>query len=117
MSQNLRSTIPALLATVIIFGAVGCSTEDPVDRPGTWQATEANEHNLRAMVVNPGHLDRGVAAVTERGDAGANAVTRLLIERRRPLPNVRASDVGVAQQAGADPPLPGLGGRASSAAR
>src|SRR5438128_1673515 len=94
MAPHLRLILPVLLPAML-FGVAGC-TEDPIDRPGTWQAIGVNDNNLRAMAANPADLQRGTAASTERGNAGAAAATRLYTERRRPLPNVRASGVGAA---------------------
>jgi hypothetical protein len=93
-----------------------CSQQDPIDRPGTWQATGANDRNLREMVARPSNLDRGVAPVGERGNVAARAATRLYVDRRRPLLNQRASTVGGQQQEQVDTPLPdanggGRGGR------
>jgi hypothetical protein len=103
MARTLRSAAVALLISV-----AGC-TQDPFERPGTWQPTGANERNLRAMIQNERDLSRGVGAINERGNAGANATTRLFIERRRPLPVVPSSTVGgAASQQQSDPPLPGL---------
>ncbi len=113
MARRFRSFALLMLPTVLLTALGGC-TQDPFERPGTWKPIGANEHNLRAMVASPDHLERGVAADTERGSAASTAVTRLLIERRRQLPNVRTSTIGGGgvqqQQQAADPPLPGLGG-------
>ena len=105
MARTLRSA-----TIVLLISAAGC-TQDPFERPGTWQPARVNEQNLRAMVQDERHLSRGVAAISERGNAGANATTRLFIERRRALPAVRSSTVGgAASQPQSDPPLPGLSG-------
>jgi len=102
--RKLRAGAPAF-----VLLCIGGCAYDPYERPGSWQPTGANERNLRAMVANPVHLNRGAEPTYERGDAGANAVTRLLTERRRPLPSQRSSTVGAAQAPQADQPLPGLG--------
>jgi hypothetical protein len=69
-----------------------------------------NDHNLRAMVATPSHLERGVGASTERGQAGGVAATRLFTDRRRRLPITSATTVGGAQQAQqSDPPVTGTG--------
>ena len=114
MASHLR-LLPVLLPAML-FGATGC-TQDPIDRPGTWQASGVNDNNLRAMVAKPTDLERGVAASSERGNAGAAAATRLYTERRRPLPNVRASEVGAAPPEQPTTPLPGLSGYGAGAAR
>jgi hypothetical protein len=106
----IRVGAPAFLLIL----AAGC-TQDPFDRPGTWRSTGANDRNLRAMIAEPAHLRVGAAARAERGDAGSNAATRLLTERRRPLPAASATTVGGAQQPDTAAPLPGLGIAAGSA--
>jgi hypothetical protein len=108
MAPHLRLLLPVLLPAML-FGVTGC-TQDPIDRPGTWQASGVNDNNLRAMVAKPTDLERGVAASSERGNAGAAAATRLYTERRRPLPNVRATSVGAAPSEQPSAPLPGLTG-------
>jgi hypothetical protein len=103
--------IPVLAAASLV-ALGGCTLDrDPMDRPGTWQPTGANEHNLRAMVATPSHLDRGIGASTDRGQAGSLAATRLFTDRRRRLPAVGASSVAGGQQAqqAADPPVTGPG--------
>ena len=88
----LRSGLAAL--TVLLgLAASACSDQTEIDRPGTWRATGANEHNLRAMVADPRDLEAGAGVATERGGGAARAVTRLLIDRRRPLLNVSISRV------------------------
>ena len=109
MVRTLRFVLPLLLPAALL-GTAGCAAQDPIDRPGTWQATGVNDQNLRIMVSNPADLDRGVAAKTERGNAGSAAATRLYTERRRSLPAVRASGVGATAPEQPTAPLPGLGG-------
>lgn len=115
MARSLRSALPMLLPVALSLAAAGC-TQDPFERPGTWHPIGANEHNLRAMVANQNDLARGQAAIGERGSAGANAASRLFLERRRQLPVLRASTIGALQQQ-QDEPLPSLGGRAGGASR
>jgi hypothetical protein len=112
---RFHGLFPMLL--LLPLACVGCSYQDPVDRPGTWQPSGSNEQNLRAMVTSPRDLDRGVAATTSRGNQGSIAATRLFIERRRPLITQSTSEVGASQQQSADPPLPGLGGPGTGASR
>jgi hypothetical protein len=107
-------TARKLAGCFLSLWAAGCSAEDPIDRYGTWKPTGANDWNVRAMVANPGDLARGEAAATDRGDAGAQAVTRLLLERRRPLIRETTSNIEQPQQS-PDQPLPGLGGAGASA--
>jgi hypothetical protein len=67
-----------LLWLPLALAAGGCIDPEPYSRPGTWQATGANEANLRAMVADPSHLDRGAQPRTmARGEAAAQAGARL----------------------------------------
>ncbi|MFC0408557.1 hypothetical protein [Roseomonas elaeocarpi] len=91
--------VMALLLPVLALGA--CDT-DPMERPGTWQASGVNDRNLRAMLVDPGQLERGgVGTSTANGGMGAAAVNRLLNGKVRPLLEVRTSKVGGSEGAGA----------------
>jgi len=109
------------LAVVALFALGGCNPNfDPMERPGTWQATGANDHNLRAMVATPSHLERGVGAGTDRAQAGSLAATRLFTDRRRRLPPVGGLQFGAASQGQqTDPPVsgPGAGTGGSGASR
>jgi hypothetical protein len=109
----MRRTLTFVLPLLCAACAVG--PEYPLDRPGTWRATGANDFNLQTMVANPGDLVRGRAAATDRGNAGALAATRLFVERRRPLIRETSSSVAAQQQQVQDAPLPGLDAGAGSA--
>jgi hypothetical protein len=75
----MRMRKPFLLLWLpLALAAGGCMDPEPYTRPGTWQATGANDANLRAMVANPADLQRGVAPATaSRGEAAALAAARL----------------------------------------
>jgi hypothetical protein len=85
----------ALLAVV---GLGACSPDYPFDKPGTWSlgppgTMNANDANLRAMVVNPNDL---VVGVSDRGSLGAEAappVKRLFAGTRKELPKSNVLDV------------------------
>ena len=80
-----------------------CATPD-FERPGTWRATGVNDANLRAMVVDPADLRRGVEAPTAaRGQAAAAAVTQLESGRRPPLPDSRVSRIGAVMLGASSP--------------
>lgn len=113
-SPPLRTAI-AVLTVLLGFAASACSNEAEIDRPGTWQPTGANEHNLRAMVADPRDLEAGAGAATDRGSGAARAVTRLLVDRRRPLLNASISRLAPGQEA-SDPGLPGPATGAPAAA-
>lgn len=76
---------PILLLLPLL--AAGCMTPEPFDRQGTWRATGANEANLRAMAVDPSHLDRGIAPATPtRGEAAVRGIRRGQGQTQPPLP-------------------------------
>ncbi len=108
MTQAMSSSVLRIGAMVLLLGLVGC-IDDPFERPGTWQPAGVNDRNLRAMIADPEDLERGSAALRERGAAGSNAATRLLTEQRRPLPATSSSQLGNQAATPQDRPLPGLG--------
>ncbi len=77
----------ALLAPFAALAFAACAPGGrDFSRPDTWRATGVNERNLRAMLVEPSHATRGIGAADERGDAGTAPVTRLVQDKRKPLP-------------------------------
>jgi len=100
---------------MLTLGLGACETlnQDPYERPGTWRANDANDHNLRAMLVNPSDFYAG------RGERGSSAIMantaalRLYLDRLKQLPrvstgtNVGGGDSGSA--AGGGGPVTGLG--------
>jgi hypothetical protein len=74
--------LPTLLLLPLLV--VGCA-DDPMERPGTFQPRGVNDANLRAMIVDPTHLQRGQEALTSRGDAAARPVTQLRAGKRPSL--------------------------------
>jgi hypothetical protein len=67
-----------LLWLPLALAAGGCIDPEPFTRPNTWQATGANDANLRAMIANPADLQRGLAPATAaRGEAAAIAAAPL----------------------------------------
>jgi hypothetical protein len=96
MTRSPRRPLPGLLLLLTMTMLAGCYGGDDFARPGTWSATGANETNLRAMAANPADLQRGVTAGPDRGQQGSLAVSRLQADRRKPLPDTRASRVGAA---------------------
>ncbi len=94
MRVSSLNRLLAAVASVATLASAACSPQYEYDRPGTWRATGANEANLRAMVANKRDLVAGASTATDRGNAGARAVTRLLNDRRRPLLSVTTSRLG-----------------------
>jgi hypothetical protein len=84
--------VSALLAVLLVSGCG--ATGDPREREGTWRPSGANTANLRAMVAEPSHLQRGASDPTGRGRQATNAIERLEDDDLKPLPDVRASQVG-----------------------
>ncbi len=114
MIRALRISSMAAAAALVALG--GCSlARDPIEQPGTWRATGANEHNLRAMVMDPSHLERGIGASTDRAQPGSLAATRLFTDRRRRLVITSTSEVGGQAQPPQDQPVTGPGSGYSNA--
>ncbi len=103
MPRPFRSCFLAAAAAA----ALGACTDDPFERPGTVAPRGFNDANLRAMVVDPAHLRRGVGADTARGDAGATPVDKLRSGKRAPLVSSSTSAVPFAIIQGG----PGNGGQ------
>jgi len=103
MPLPLRTCLAAAAAAALLAAC----TDDPFERPGTVAPRGFNEANLRAMVVDPAHLRRGVGADTARGDAGAVPVDKLRSGKRAPLQASSTSAVPFAILNGA----PGNGGQ------
>ena len=89
--------MPRSFRTCVLAGAavaaLSACTDDPFERPGTVAPRGFNDANLRAMVVDPAHLRRGVGADTTRGDAGAKPVDLLRSGKRPPLSSSTTSAV------------------------
>ncbi len=93
MAPFRRPRRASVLGVPLLALLAACAGDD-FARPGTWRPVGANETNLRAMLVDPSHLERGAAATDERGQPASAAVRRLERDRRHPLPDSRASKVG-----------------------
>jgi hypothetical protein len=65
------------------------------DRPGTWQPTGVNAQNLRAMLVDQDHLNRGIGTSHSRAVTAVAPIARLDAGERRALPEVRSSSVRI----------------------
>jgi type IV pilus biogenesis protein CpaD/CtpE len=81
MPRPFRNCLGAAAAAALLAAC----TDDPFDRPGTMAPRGFNDANLRAMVVDPAHLRRGLEATTTRGDAAARPVDLLRSGKRVPL--------------------------------
>jgi len=79
------------LPLVALLGLAACTPDYPFDKPGTWAlgpqgSPNANDANLRAMVVNPNDL---VVGQSEPGSVGAEAsrpIRKLFAGQRAALP-------------------------------
>lgn len=83
-----------LLLGAALLGAGCAGLADPFERPGTWTPRGANDANLRAMIVDPAHLERGEGDPRGRGRQATNAIERLEDDKLHQLPDVRSSTVG-----------------------
>lgn len=102
MAQPPAAAVRAALALPLALAAlVACEATDPFLAEGRWRPAGANEANLRAMVADPAHLERGQAAVRTDAAAAAAAVDRLRRDKVRPLPGATGtSRVGAASGGG-----------------
>ncbi len=103
MPRPLRTCILAAAAAA----ALAACTDDPFERPGTVAPRGYNDANLRAMLVDPSHLRRGVDADATRGDAGAKPVDLLRAGKRAPLSGTGSAAPSISLNGGGS----GNGGR------
>lgn len=82
----------ALLSGLLLL--CGCASGDAFDREGSWRVRHVNDANLRRMIADPAHLDRGVGDDRGRSRQAADAIQRLEDDALKPLPNVRTSSFG-----------------------
>jgi len=75
------------LLCILVLVLAGCDATDPYLRYGTWRPNDANEDNLRAMVVSPSDLVRGVSSSEGDGRQAAAALDRLRNDKPRLLPD------------------------------
>lgn len=83
MSRPFRTCLLAAASAALLAAC----TDDPFERPGTVAPRGFNDANLRAMIVDPAHLRRGVGAPASRGDAGTSPVDLLREGKRHQLPS------------------------------
>ena len=84
-----------LLLLPLLAGLSACESIDPYTAEGRWRPLGANESNLRAMVADPAHLDRGVPAARVDAQTATAAVDRLRRDRVKPLPASGVSLINV----------------------
>ncbi len=75
------------LLCIAVLGLTGCDAMDPYLREGDWRPNNANDDNLRAMVVSPSDLVRGVGSDGGDGQQAAAALDRARNDKVRRLPD------------------------------
>ncbi len=85
---------PPISRLGLLLLLASCGGGKDFSRPGTWQATGVNDANLRAMLAEPAHAERGVAASTERAQPASLAIRRLERGLRPALPATGTSALG-----------------------
>jgi type IV pilus biogenesis protein CpaD/CtpE len=75
------------LLGIAALALAGCDAIDPYHRQGVWRPDDANDANLRAMVVSPSDLVRGVEGAGGDGQQAAAALDRYRNDKMRPLPD------------------------------
>lgn len=71
----------------LLLMLAACDATDPYKREGIWRPNHANDANLRAMVVSPSDLARGVEATGSDGQQAAAALDRQRQDKVRLLPD------------------------------
>ena len=72
---------------ILVLSLAGCDATDPYLKQGVWRPNDANDANLRAMVVSPSDLVRGVNSSQGDGRQAAAALDRLRNDKPRVLPD------------------------------
>ena len=85
--------LPYPLIGILMLALAGCDATDPYLRRGVWRPNGANEANLRAMVVSPSDLVRGVDSAAGNGQQAAAALDRLRNDKPRLLPDSAVAKV------------------------
>lgn len=88
MSAGTATRITCFAACLLL---AGCG--DPFLRPGTWDASQANQANLAAQAVDWRDLARGRGAPGSDGQQAAAAVERLRRGAVKPLPATTVSSI------------------------
>ena len=79
-----------VLLCIAVLGLGACGLMDMMDpyrREGMWRPNNANEDNLRAMVVSPSDLVRGISNDASDGQQAAAALDRMRNDKMRALPD------------------------------
>ena len=88
--ERRASPVGITLLLLPLLLVAGCSSPDPMLKEGTWSlppaGLDANNENLRSMLVNPNDLVAGTGAETSNANLSAAPVQRLYTGRRNPLP-------------------------------
>ena len=92
--MRMRLTAGLLILAPVLAGCTVPPHSDPFDRPGSWQPTGVNDANLRAMVAEPAHLQRGVGTQTDLGMTAVPPVDRLINGERPALPQLQTRGGG-----------------------
>ena len=89
---------------LVLLSILNACAPDPYTRPQTWHLPPtgfgANDSNLRAMLVNPNDLAAGASDGTSTGPLSVRPIDALVTGRRKPLPSISASTIGVGSQQG-----------------
>jgi hypothetical protein len=94
IAMRMRLMAGLLVLAPVLAGCTVPPYSDPFDRPGSWQPSGVNDANLRAMVAEPSHLQRGVGAQTDLGITAVPPVERLINGERPALPALQTRSGG-----------------------
>jgi hypothetical protein len=93
----MRRFLCAIAALLLPLTVAGCD-RDPFQQPGTWSlppaGLDANDANLRTMLVNPNDIVAGTGPEDSLAPLATRPIDLLVTGRRKALPSVNASDIG-----------------------
>jgi hypothetical protein len=87
MTEVITVFCRTLACSGLLLLMAGCDITDPYTREGVWRPDGTNDLNLRAMVVSPSDLVRGVGSPGGNGQQAAAALERQRTDKMRPLPD------------------------------
>ena len=82
-----------LACSGLLLVLAGCDITYPYEREGVWRPNYANDANLRALVVSPSDLMRGVESPGGDGQQAAAALDRQREDKPRKLPDSGVANI------------------------
>ncbi len=93
MTKGMAIFCRLLACSGLLLVLAGCDITDPYEREGVWRPNYANDANLRALVVSPSDLVRGVESPGGDGQQAAAALDRQREDKPRKLPDSGVANI------------------------